>query len=392
MAGRNYKKGLDYFYLSVDFGSEDAIELIDGEFGARGFRAITKLLQRIYKKEGYYIEWNEKRKILFANAINEQVSLVDDIITRSFKWGLFDQTVFTQLGILTSADIQFNYLNAVKRRDKVEIIKEYSLCNICAFENVICVNINEKSGNEISHSKVENSKVENSKEKDIVAPAAPTDTKIDFENKNLKKREIKFVPPSIQKVESYFLKKMGDTSLANAWPEDRCKNKAAEFFDHYTANGWVQGRGKPIKDWEAACRNWMRNEIKGVFSKPEAKAHNKSDETPQLKPVSVEPLIPHLPKPSVEINYLYGRFLEDQVTIISIDVSHYDYLRKTNMIEWTPDQAAEIRKKTKDHILEKQLPADDRNELKFMKLFGVIEYFKILKHQGKETVFDEAKK
>ena len=32
------------------------------------------------------------------------------------------------------------------------------------------------------------------------------------------------------------------------------------FVDFYTANGWVQGRGKPIKDWRAAVRTWERND------------------------------------------------------------------------------------------------------------------------------------
>lgn len=33
---------------------------------------------------------------------------------------------------------------------------------------------------------------------------------------------------------------------------------ADEFFDHYTANGWVQNGTKRIKDWQAAARNWKR--------------------------------------------------------------------------------------------------------------------------------------
>lgn len=32
------------------------------------------------------------------------------------------------------------------------------------------------------------------------------------------------------------------------------------FCDYYEANGWVQGRGKPLKSWKAAIRNWLRTE------------------------------------------------------------------------------------------------------------------------------------
>lgn len=29
-------------------------------------------------------------------------------------------------------------------------------------------------------------------------------------------------------------------------------------MDFYTANGWKQGKGKPIVDWRAALRTWER--------------------------------------------------------------------------------------------------------------------------------------
>lgn len=41
---------------------------------------------------------------------------------------------------------------------------------------------------------------------------------------------------------------------------------AQRFFDYYSANGWVQGKGKPIKDWKACVRTWERNEKKHGFS------------------------------------------------------------------------------------------------------------------------------
>lgn len=41
--------------------------------------------------------------------------------------------------------------------------------------------------------------------------------------------------------------------------ERKNKINAEQFVDYYTANGWTQGRGKPIKDWKAAVRTWERN-------------------------------------------------------------------------------------------------------------------------------------
>jgi hypothetical protein len=40
---------------------------------------------------------------------------------------------------------------------------------------------------------------------------------------------------------------------------------AEQFVDHYTANGWKQSSGNPIKDWQAAVRTWERN---GITRKP----------------------------------------------------------------------------------------------------------------------------
>jgi len=36
------------------------------------------------------------------------------------------------------------------------------------------------------------------------------------------------------------------------------ESDAMAFFDYYEANGWTQGKNKPIKDWKAAARGWIR--------------------------------------------------------------------------------------------------------------------------------------
>ena len=55
----------------------------------------------------------------------------------------------------------------------------------------------------------------------------------------------KFIPPSVEEVRAYCIER------GNGIDADL-------FIDHYTANGWVQGQGKPIKDWKACVRTWEK--------------------------------------------------------------------------------------------------------------------------------------
>lgn len=57
------------------------------------------------------------------------------------------------------------------------------------------------------------------------------------------------------------------------WVIDYAKSRNSQsspeyFFDHYEMNGWVQNSGVKIKDWQAAFRNWERNDKRGFFNKP----------------------------------------------------------------------------------------------------------------------------
>ena len=62
------------------------------------------------------------------------------------------------------------------------------------------------------------------------------------------KKVARFTPPTVEEVQNY------------------CRERgnmvdAQRFVDFYTANGWHQGRGKPIKDWRAAVRTWERDDF-----------------------------------------------------------------------------------------------------------------------------------
>jgi len=77
-------------------------------------------------------------------------------------------------------------------------------------------------------------------------------------NNNISKQSIKTTyskkkPTSFEEVERYFAEIMPSTLNSELAKE------SLSFYDYYTANGWVQGKGKPLVDWRAAARNWLRN-------------------------------------------------------------------------------------------------------------------------------------
>jgi hypothetical protein len=222
--------------------------------------------------------------------------------------------------------------------------------------------------------------------KNIQAPSAPLAT---YENLKIEKKK-KFVPPLLAEIKAYFTKLVGDPQSPKYWAQDKCENQSNEFLDFYTANGWVQGRqGKPIKDWQAACRLWIRKDLKNDFGKSEMNSTWQPAEAKALVKPPAPPPKNVLPKLAKEINYFYDKFLEDQITIVSLEVVHYDFLKQQGLVSFSNEKAAEIKKAAQDHMVSKAIAPDEKQLLKFMKLFGIMEFFKQMKLQAKETVFDE---
>ncbi|MFL0197315.1 Lin1244/Lin1753 domain-containing protein [Clostridium sp. WILCCON 0269] len=164
---RPQKEGLEYFPLDVDMDQDDKIALIEAQHGLMGFGVVIKLLMKIYK-HGYFYEWTEKQQLLFSKRVNVDSNLINVIINDCVKWELFDKNAFESYKVLTSRGIQKRYLEAVGRRQKVKIYKEYLLLDnetINVHKNLIIVDINpnkEVVNADINpQSKVKESKVDN---------------------------------------------------------------------------------------------------------------------------------------------------------------------------------------------------------------------------------------
>ena len=85
-----------------------------------------------------------------------------------------------------------------------------------------------------------------------------------------------FIPPTLEEVKAYFAER--GTSIS---PE--------AFWAHYEANGWVQSRGKPIKNWKACLTTWeqRRGEF-GTGHGSMARPHTRSETAIQQHEVNYE--------------------------------------------------------------------------------------------------------
>ena len=138
---RPIKEGLDYFELDCQL--EEKVRLIQAEYGLKGFAIVVKLYQKIYGGFGYYCEWNEDSSLLFMSengvSSRDEKNLINEIVAACIRRNIFSEKLFIEFGILTSFGVQKRYLNAVSRREKVELIKEYLLISVGKNQDNVCI-------------------------------------------------------------------------------------------------------------------------------------------------------------------------------------------------------------------------------------------------------------
>lgn len=163
---RPLKEGVDYF--SLDCYMDDKIKMIQAEFGLKGFAIVVKLWRTIYREHGYYCEWNEEKKLLFASEEGADCGpgLINEIVQACIRRDIFSKKLFDKYQILTSRGIQKRYLSITAKRKKAEMKKEYSLVEVAHNSinddnNRVNVGKNQVNSVDNTQSKVKESKVNN---------------------------------------------------------------------------------------------------------------------------------------------------------------------------------------------------------------------------------------
>lgn len=366
------------------------VRLLFNEFGSDGYYIWSSLIDYAYGKWGYYFDMNDPEEMeLFASEYcRMKLTTVREVINGCIRRDLFSDRVAKASNILTSVMMQEAFIYATSdRRAKGSVFEIRKDLQRIEFDPVP-LNI------KIVPGKIEIVPVsfpqtiprQNNTKQELMALIAPatgnfSDPGGGNTNPPGKKNAgaKKFIPPELQEVKDYFLKVIGNPRRPGHWPTDKCENEAGKFFDHYKANGWKQGRGKPIVDWPSACHNWIRNEREGAFS--HTVSVSAKPPPPEQKPV--------LSKVEQEVNYLYETFCEDplMITIISVDPLHYNSIKSAGLIAFSDDKVNEIAATVIKHLEDQRIKVDDQSKLKYMKKFGTLEFFKQHASQGKETVF-----
>lgn len=173
---RPYSEGrLQYF--PMDCVMNDAMKLLEAEFGLTAFAVVVKLWQKIYAGRGYYCEWTREVALVFAQECGVGANVVSEILASAFKRGIFDRDLFDKYQILTSDGIQRRYFEAVKRRKQVKVDERFLLVSVAREEvnadnNGVNVDINGVNASDNEQSKEESKKV-NKKENEIKYESKP---------------------------------------------------------------------------------------------------------------------------------------------------------------------------------------------------------------------------
>lgn len=122
------KQGLDYFPLNTDFMHDRVVRRVMKREGDSAFTILLYTLSYIYSGEGYYILVDDD----FCDELSDQLFSTDNdhvrrVLRLFVEYGFFDSALYERHGILTSVDIQRQFLFITKRRSRRHILPDYCL-------------------------------------------------------------------------------------------------------------------------------------------------------------------------------------------------------------------------------------------------------------------------
>lgn len=127
---RPEKSGLDFFSKGTAFYSDGRIKGIGAAFGAKGFYFTDYLLCCLYGgPDGYFLPWGASACAYASDGAGCGIgaSAADEIVRALVKSGYFSEELFIKYGILTSYEIQREFISRAARRKSAVMCFEFLL-------------------------------------------------------------------------------------------------------------------------------------------------------------------------------------------------------------------------------------------------------------------------
>lgn len=233
---RPTKLGLDYFTFDIDMFEDEKVLPVSVEFGAKGESVVVRVLCAIYR-EGYFVQWSEGLKFKIANQAKLSEGLVSDVVLKLIKYHFFNEEIFNQHQVLTSAGIQKRWKEATRKRVYLEK-KEFWLLDKPEFP---AEETHVSGGRKAEETPLNRPETTQKKRNKIKSK----------EEKESDKKNYRFSPPSLEDIENYFSEKIKENNITM-----NAKNEAVKFEAFYSSKNWFVGKNK-MTDWKKAVGGWI---------------------------------------------------------------------------------------------------------------------------------------
>jgi hypothetical protein len=254
--GRPQRHNADWFSHDCDMRNDKKILAIRRKYGLTGYAVYAMILETLTDCNHFRYKWDE---------LNKELMAADFIVERE----VFDEMMDYMIGTLALFVVEDGYLTSDKLIERMQFLadkrnRNRSNYGISATENTPQgISDTENTNNdefqppkvaEMHHSKVKNSKVNNTSSRD------------DDARRN--KKPIYEYPKSDTDPDLIeFFVNNGSTAEA-----------AAEFYNHFNAQGWIRGNGQVVLDWMSQAKLSINKKTFGADAYNASKATTNNDD------------------------------------------------------------------------------------------------------------------
>ena len=122
------KRGLDYFPMNTDFWQNRSVRRLLKREGDAAMAALLGAMSIIYADEGYYVLADDAFcEDLADDLYSLEAGDVRRVLRTAVEVGLFDQRLFEEYGILTSEEIQRQFVFSKRTRNRPVLDERFNL-------------------------------------------------------------------------------------------------------------------------------------------------------------------------------------------------------------------------------------------------------------------------